>query len=190
MNKDEFISRLQRPVVVTPQQDFPGLPILKEAGVLINVVEFEQTLHVLFTRRAVHLKHHGGQISFPGGKYESTDLSLKHTALRETEEEVGFSVSEKSVIGALSKYPTISGYSVTPFIAILDTPPTISIDTNEVSDTFYVPLSYLLNPSHYLVHPVIRDGKYYSVYFLPWKNTYIWGATAGMLMNMCTATQF
>ncbi len=199
MQPAEFIARFQSPTTLLPQRDFPDLPITRQAAVMINLVllsspnasskdQAKPTLHALFTRRSAHLKHHGGQISFPGGKYEGSDLSLMHTAIRETHEEVGFAVAEEHIVGSLSHYPTISGFSVTPFVAILDIVPEITIDRNEVSESFYVPLEYLLNPNNYLSHLVTRNGKKYPVYFLPWKNTYIWGATAGMLMNLCSAT--
>ncbi len=199
MQPAEFIARFQSPTTLLPQRDFPDLPVTRQAAVMINLVllfppdtsskdQAKPTLHALFTRRSVHLKHHGGQISFPGGKYEGSDPSLMHTAIRETHEEVGFAVAEQNIVGSLSQYPTISGFSVTPYVAILDTVPNITIDRNEVSESFYVPLEYLLNPNNYLSHFVTRNGAKYPVYFLPWQNTYIWGATAGMLMNLCSAT--
>jgi 8-oxo-dGTP pyrophosphatase MutT (NUDIX family) len=201
MQPDEFIARFQSPTTQSPQRDFPNLPITRQAAVLINLVPLlcpsddgapgsaEPMLHALFTRRSVHLKHHGGQISFPGGKHESLDPSLMHTAIRETHEEVGFVVREQNIVGSLSQYPTISGFSVTPYVAILESAPTVIIDHNEVSEFFYVPLKYLLNRGNYFSHIVTRNGKSYPIYFLPWQNTYIWGATAGMLINLCSATK-
>jgi 8-oxo-dGTP pyrophosphatase MutT (NUDIX family) len=186
---DEFLARFQHPSTLQAQRDFPGLPTIRQAAVLVSLVVLEGELQVLFTRRSSHLKHHGGQVSFPGGKYEQGDELLVNTAIRETQEEIGVVVPHSQILGQLSNYPTISGFNVTPFIASIPELPELRLDENEVSDVFYVPLKHLANPQNYYIHYVQRQQRRYPVYFFPWGDDYIWGATAGMLINLALQLQ-
>ena len=85
-------------------------------------------LNLIFTERALHLRHHPGQISFPGGRYESSDLSLQQTALRETEEEIGILPCQVSLFGSMPELPTISGFVITPFLGFVDNDHTLLVD--------------------------------------------------------------
>ena len=142
----------------------------KQAAVLIPLVHRENGFNVVLTRRAKHLKHHPGQIAFPGGRFEPTDEDLIATAIRETFEETNITCYRNDVHGCLSTLPTISGYMVTPFIATID-PDYIPIaDPNEVEHIFEVPLIHLLNPSNIRQHQFLINGKTHHVYNIPYKN--------------------
>ncbi|MGF1685776.1 CoA pyrophosphatase [Photobacterium japonica] len=154
---------------------------LKQAAVLIPLVPRQHTFHVVLTRRALHLKHHPGQISFPGGKYEPFDHDLIATALRETHEETGILCHRDSIIGQLPALPTVSGYLVTPFVSVISPAYTPTLDANEVDELFEAPLDYLLNPVNMRTQEVTIGGNIHHIYSVPFSKYSIWGATAQML---------
>ena len=157
---------------------------LIEAAVLIPIVERNEGLKVILTKRSNNLKQHPGQISFPGGKSEKTDKSLVVTALRETKEEIGINNKNVEILGQLSKHVTITGFKITPFIGKIRTGFSTEIQTSEVSEIFEVPLSYLSNPKNFRVESVKWKGKKRFFYTIPYGPYYIWGATARMLKNL------
>ena len=157
---------------------------LTEAAVLIPIVERNNGLKVILTKRSNNLKQHPGQISFPGGKSEKTDKSLVATALRETREEIGINNKNVEILGQLSKHVTITGFKITPFIGKIRTGFSTKIQTSEVSEIFEVPLSYLSNPKNFRVESVKWKGKKRFFYSIPYGPYYIWGATARILKNL------
>ncbi|MDF2178889.1 CoA pyrophosphatase [Aliiglaciecola sp. CAU 1673] len=183
MTRDEFLNRFHHLRQVRPEPDFPlpkqGLP----AAVLIPLID-RPALTMLFTRRAAHLKHHGGQISFPGGRQEPQDEDLVVTALRETEEEIGLPPTEVEIVGQLERYRTVSGYEVTPFIGLISPPLVLEPDYNEVASIFEVPMSYLMDKANHNVHVVNRNGYAHPIYFIHWQQQHIWGATAAFVRNL------
>ena len=185
MTLEDFISAFHRPIVVSTIKDEPFPHAKQAAAVLICIYHTQNIPHILFTERAQHLKHHAGQISFPGGKHENTDRDLIETAYRETEEEVGLNKNNLKLIGQLPAYRTVSGFAVSPIISYYTTELCIDrdlqIDPNEVASVFGVPLSFAMNKKHYHEHMIMRDKGHFPVYFLPYKERMIWGATAGML---------
>ncbi|WP_144394933.1 NUDIX hydrolase [Pleionea sediminis] len=161
--------------------------LLTPAAVLVPLVERKvgqrYGYHVLLTRRAKHLKHHAGQISFPGGRREEKDLDLKHTALRETFEEIGITPNRINVIGELPKHETLTRYLMTPYVGILQDDYQLKIDTSEVEEAFEVPLSFICNPANQKLQSAMFQGEkryYYSINYL---NYNIWGATARVLVE-------
>lgn len=180
MNQVDFLTKFQHPIMINQLPDFPLKKVRRKAAVLCPVVCRDE-LTVLFTQRSAHLRHHPGQICFPGGGYEQSDLSLKHTALRETEEEIGLARKHTRIIGEMQKFRTVSGYEVTPYVALVNPEFDLQVDSNEVSHVFEVPLSYLVDQSNHIQEPVRRNGIDYSIYFIPWQDTYIWGATAAFI---------
>jgi len=168
-----------------PVHDFPFPAAQRAAAVLIAVQQIRGELHVILTTRASHLLHHAGQVSFPGGKREPNDKTLVATALREAQEEIGIDPDNVMVIGNLPEYKTVSGFAVMPILGILTRPVDIHsellIDENEVADVFQVPLSFLMKDEHFFVHHVSRNNEDFPVYFIPYEDRWIWGATAGML---------
>lgn len=160
----------------------PNLAGAKPASVLIPLVERgDGGLGVLLTQRTDHLKDHAGQISFPGGRAEDYDDSPVDTALRETEEEIGLHRRYVDVIGVLPEYLTITGYRVTPVVAILTPPFELAPDANEVAEVFEVPLAFLMNGANHERREVSGRGHFYA---MPYEDYFIWGATAAMLRNL------
>jgi 8-oxo-dGTP pyrophosphatase MutT (NUDIX family) len=184
MNKTEFLRRFSLTSPVTHPAGFRYSGKLKQAGVLIGLIEKSDGLHVLLTQRAAHLKHHGGQISFPGGRYEEADESLIYTALREAEEEIALSPNLVDIVGQLTPRQTISGYQVTPFIGLLPSELELNADSNEVAEIFQVPLSHFLNIKNHNQVMVQHGKNKHPVYFMPYQDYNIWGATAAMLKDL------
>jgi 8-oxo-dGTP pyrophosphatase MutT (NUDIX family) len=157
---------------------------LRPAAVLVPVVRRDAGLTILFTRRTDHLYDHAGQISFPGGRTEAHDESPAATALRETFEEIGLPESRVEVLGSLSEYTTVTGYHVTPVVGLVNPPLTLSLDAFEVAEAFEVPLTFFLDPSNHQRNTLQYQGRTRHYYAMPFEMRYIWGATAGMLMNL------
>ena len=156
---------------------------LTQAAVLIPVVDRKDGLTVLFTQRTDHLEHHPGQISFPGGHRDAEDITLEETALRETEEEVGIDRQHIEILGRISQYKTRTGFDVTPVVGFLQPDFKIKIDTFEVAEVFEVPLTFFLDPSNHERHKREFQGAEREFFAMPYNGYYIWGATAGMLVN-------
>ncbi len=156
----------------------------KPAAVLLPIIPHQQGDQILLIQRAFHLKHHPGQMAFPGGRKEITDLDLMDTALRETQEEIGLSLNRDHIFGQLPSLITVSGYCVTPFLAKISPPTQLMLDKNEVYDAFYAPLSDLLNPQNHHQTHVRQNGKMRTIYSIPCQGKNIWGATAQMLVTL------
>ena len=154
------------------------------AAVLVPIVLRDSGPTVLFTHRAAHLKDHAGQISFPGGSAEALDASPVATALRETEEEIGLARRHVETIGRLPDYPTITGFQVTPIVALVTPPFELALDEFEVAEVFEVSLAFLMDPSHHQRRTVqLVDGSR-TFTAMPYGRHFIWGATAAMLRNL------
>ncbi len=158
---------------------------IRPAAVLVPVVSRESGLTVLFTRRTPHLHDHAGQISFPGGRAEAEDVSSAATALREAVEEIGLLPGQVEVLGELHPYITVTGYRVTPVVGLVTPPLDLTPDEFEVDEVFEVPLPFLLDRRNHQRNRVTHEGKLRHYYAIPYERHYIWGATAGMLMNFC-----
>ena len=161
----------------------PDPSFLKAAAVLLPIVARPDELTVLFTRRTAHLRAHSGQISFPGGRIEEGDASEQAAALRETHEEIGLAASSIEVIGRLADYHTRTGFRVTPVVGLVAVPFALRVDAHEVDEVFEVPLSFLLDPANQQKHSREFQGRQRQYYAIPFHDYYIWGATAGMLVN-------
>ncbi|USD42528.1 CoA pyrophosphatase [Vibrio sp. SCSIO 43135] len=157
---------------------------LRKASVLIGFVERKGELSVVLTRRASHLKHHPGQISFPGGKYEESDASLLDTAIREANEEIGIDPKHIHIIGQMPELITVSHFSVTPVIAFIDANFSMVIDENEVDEAFEVPVDHLLDSSKLFSHTFTINNANHRVFGIPYKRHFIWGMTAQIIQAM------
>jgi 8-oxo-dGTP pyrophosphatase MutT (NUDIX family) len=159
---------------------------LTPAAVLIPIVMHGAEPTLLMTQRTAHLNDHGGQISFPGGRMEATDASSVETALRETEEEIGLDRSHVEVIGTLPDYATITGYLVTPVVALVHPPFELKADPFEVAEIFEVPLRFLMDGMNHQRRTIDfpKELGRRSFYSMPYERYFIWGATAGMLRNL------
>ena len=162
----------------------PPPPPLKPAAVLIPLVNREVELTVLLTQRMPHLAAHAGQVAFPGGRIESSDRDPVQAALRETEEEVGLPADHVCVIGQLDTYVTGTGYEITPIVGLVRVPYPMRLDPSEVADAFEVPLAFVVDTANHERHSREFKGRVRSFFVLPYPGRYIWGATAGMLVNL------
>jgi len=157
---------------------------LAEAAVLVPLIDREEGLTILLTRRTDHLRDHAGQISFPGGRKDKSDENAIATALREAEEEIGLNRDHVEVVTELAPYTTGTGFIVTPIVALIHPSARFLPDPFEVAEIFEVPLSFLLAPeSRQRVSRLIAD-QVRLFYAFTWQRYYIWGATAGMLVNL------
>jgi 8-oxo-dGTP pyrophosphatase MutT (NUDIX family) len=157
---------------------------LRPAAVLIGLVPRAQGWQVLLTRRNQGLPQHGGQISFPGGRIEASDRDAVAGALRETHEELGIAPSLVRPLGLLDVYGTISAFAVTPVVGLIDPNSTTAPDAREVDEVFEVPLRFLLDRRNLKREEGQFRGRLRGYYVFPYGERYIWGATAGMLVNL------
>ncbi len=158
----------------------------RPAAVLMPIVLREQGPTLLFTQRTADLKDHAGQISFPGGRTELSDVSPVDTALRETEEEIGLARRHVEVIGSLPEYFTGTGYRVTPVAGLIRPPFDVVPDPREVAEIFEVPLAFLMDGMNHQRRTIElpNDLGRRTFYTMPYERFFIWGATAGMLRNL------
>lgn len=184
MNIEDFSKRFLQLKQVPPEPDYPLQTAGKPAGVLVPIVQRTSGLTLLLTQRAAHLKHHAGQISFPGGKQEPADSNLAVTALRETQEEIGIDPTLIQIIGRLPNYRTISRFDVIPYIAMIKPNFELTLDHNEVENAFELPLEYVLDQRNHLIHWAERHNQRWPMYFIPWRDKMIWGATAAFIRNL------
>lgn len=163
-----------------PMSDGP----LKPASVLVPLIERPSGYYVLLTQRAAHLKNHAGQISFPGGRQEPEDASVVATALRETQEEIGLAPEYISIAGLLDTYETRTGYLVTPVVGFVRHGFELALDSFEVAHAFEVPLEFVMDPANHVIESRPWNGAERRYYVLQYEEHYIWGATAGMLVDL------
>lgn len=155
---------------------------LTPAAVLLPIVARQEPA-VLFTRRTPHLSRHAGQVSFPGGRVHESDLTLVETALRETQEETGITAAFVSVAGFLDSYETGTGFAILPVVGLLSEGYELMPDANEVEEVFEVPLAFLLDSANRERRSMEWQGRRRAFYAFTYGRHYIWGATAGILVN-------
>ena len=160
---------------------------LTPASVLFPIVVRESGLSVLLTQRTAHLKDHPGQISFPGGRVEPEDSSPAHTALREAAEEIGLAAAHVEVLGCLPEYLTVTGFRITPVVAVVTPPFDLNPEPEEVAEVFEVPFAFLMDPANHQRHCLNYQGKLRHYHALPYQGRYIWGATAGIILMLFKA---
>lgn len=174
----ELPLRLEK--LITPRM----LKGLRPAAVLVPVIRRGAELNVLLTRRSDSLRNHKGQISFPGGRREDSDGSAAAAALREAEEEVGLPPFAVEVIGYLDDYPTVTRYLVTPVVGVVADMMEVRPCAREVAEVFEVPLAFLLDLDNFERKAFSRNGMNVPFFELNYGRHRIWGATAGMLLNL------
>jgi 8-oxo-dGTP pyrophosphatase MutT (NUDIX family) len=168
-----------------PAPDEPGdAPALKSAAVLVPLIDHATGMTVLLTRRTETLPAHAGQISFPGGRIEHGDCTPEDTALRETEEEIGVLRSRIELVGRLNAHDTGTGFRVMPVIGLLAPPLTLNPDPSEVAHIFEVPLDFVLDPANHRFETRISHGTERQFPTLPYREHFIWGLTARVLMEL------
>ncbi|MEM9532709.1 MAG: CoA pyrophosphatase [Pseudomonadota bacterium] len=168
----------------------PGHPLreiltapLKPAAVLVPLV-YRDSWNLILTQRAADLHHHGGQISFPGGRREGGDTSYIHTALRETREEIGIAEDQVEPLGYLNPIPVITGFGVVPVVGTIPASVNFALDPGEVAEVFEVPLSFVLDPANHQQETMERRGRRGTYFVLQFGSRRIWGATAAMLVDL------
>ena len=165
----------------------PALPRTgprRPAAVLVPLVERPGGHTVLLTRRTDHLHDHPGQVCFPGGRLDDTDRGPIDAALRETSEEIGLRREFIEVAGVLDGYETVTGYGVTPVVAFVRPGFDLALDAFEVAEAFEVPLAFFLDGASRRIHSGTRSGRRRYFYAFEYEGRNIWGATAGMLVNL------
>lgn len=189
-DEDRLRAALTRPA--RPSSDFDLNPaialapgrVLRPAAVLVCVWLSEQGARLILTKRASHLKHHPGQIAFPGGKVDEADDGAAGAALREAHEEIGLSAARVTVLGELPVHETVTGFTVAPVLALLRGPFQPIPEAGEVDEAFTVPLSHVLNPDRYRIEARRWRGEWRRYYAVPYGPYYIWGATARILRGL------
>ncbi len=185
---ERFVQQAGRPLesVTGFDHSLSDVPpqVLTPAAVLIPLVLRETGLTVLLTQRTAHLRDHAGQISFPGGRCETSDASAEATALREAQEEVGLEASQVDILGCLPEYSTATGFTITPVVALVTPPLNLKLDDFEVADVFEPPLEFLLDQKNHQRQQGKFQGETREYWAIPWQGRYIWGATAGILISL------
>lgn len=157
---------------------------LRPAGVLVPVMADRNGAKMLLTKRSSRLKHHPGQISFPGGKQDEGDADVTAAALREAQEEVGLPLEHVTVLGTLPTHETVTGFLVTPVIGWIDRPFKIIPEPGEVAEVFTVPLTHVTEKAEFSVQSRRWRGTRRHYYTVPFGPYYIWGATARILRGL------
>ena len=165
-------------------KDFGLTGPLKPSAVLVPLIERAAGITVLLTRRTENLSSHSGQISFPGGRVEQSDAAPVHTALRESEEEIGLETARVEILGRLANYVVGTGYRITPVVGFVDAQQEFVRDEREVAEIFEVPLELVMEPDNYRREHMRIKNINRSYYVLPYGEYRIWGATASILLNL------
>ncbi|MBA4324795.1 MAG: CoA pyrophosphatase, partial [Rhodobacter sp.] len=139
---------------------------------------------LILTKRSSHLKHHPGQIAFPGGKVDPGDASPAAAALRETHEEIGLPKERVEILGTLPVHETVTGFAITPFVGLIRGPFTPVPEAGEVEEVFSLPLSHVLTPARFAIERRQWMGVWRRYYAVPYGPYYIWGATARILRGL------
>jgi len=198
LTEHEIQRRLADALATPDQEPIQEIPTLSEytnqplrpAAVLIPMLRWNTTWHVLFTRRNANLPEHSGQVSFPGGRADPGDLSPEETALREAYEEIGLNPRDVKLLGRLRGFITITNYSVTPVVGIIPWPYTLIPAQSEVTRIFTIPLDWLADPANHEQVPHPAPGQNAPVmvtYFKPFDGEVLWGASARITLTMLNA---
>jgi 8-oxo-dGTP pyrophosphatase MutT (NUDIX family) len=190
LTRKSIAEGLARPVPDREPNDLHAITLkegqrVTEAAVLVPLVNRPGEVRLLLTQRTAHLDDHAGQISFPGGRVEAGDSSREETALRETEEEVGLPRAAVTVLGRLPNYEIPSGFRITPVVGWIEPPFTVKPDPFEVAGVFEAPLEHFLDAARYQRRQFHFRGRHRHYLAIPYEGRYIWGATAGMLYDLC-----
>ena len=187
---DRLLAALARPAGESSDFDLnPGIHLpagrkLRPAAVLVPIWLRPSGPRLILTKRSSHLKHHPGQIAFPGGKVDATDASAEAAALREASEEIGLPPESVQIVGMLPAHETVTSFSMTPVLGLVRDDFTPTPEAGEVEEGFSVPLSHVLNPGNYAIERRRWLGQWRRYYAVPYGPYYIWGATARILCGL------
>ncbi len=163
--------------------------VLRPAAVLVPILETPQGLQVILTKRSSVLKHHPGQVAFPGGKVDEGDASPTDAALREAEEEIALPRTSVEVMGLMNPHETVTGFNVTPVVARVTEEFEAVPEEGEVAEVFRAPLTHLMTPANYIIEGRFWRGAVRRYYAVPYGPYYIWGATARILRALADQVQ-
>ncbi|MDO6523413.1 CoA pyrophosphatase [Shimia thalassica] len=169
---------------LNPDVILPAGRTLRPAGVLVPIEMRNDIPHVILTKRASHLKHHPGQIAFPGGKQDDSDADVIAAALREADEEIGLPRENVEVLGTLPTHETVTSFTMTPVLGRITRPFTVKPEPGEVDEVFHVPLAHVTDPDLFSVQSRRWRGHRRSYFTVPFGPYYIWGATARILRGL------
>ena len=169
---------------LNPDTVLPAGRKLRPAGVLVPFIMGRDGLEIILTKRASGLKHHPGQIAFPGGKQDEGDADVTAAALREAHEEIGLPPATVEVFGTLPTHETVTGFTVTPVLGRVTAPFDAIPEPGEVDEVFHVPLAHVSDPARFSVQSRRWLGQRRYYYAVPFGPYYIWGATARILRGL------
>ena len=156
----------------------------RPAAVLVGLMAGETGWQVIMTERAAHLAHHAGQISFPGGKVDESDVTLVATALREADEEIALPAGEVEILGGLDAVTSPVGFVVQPVVGIITPHTSLLACPDEVSRILFLPLADLVSPLRHRRESYVRDGHRREVWVIDHPEHYIWGLSAAILVDL------
>lgn len=157
---------------------------LRDAAVLIPVVDHGPEATVILTKRTEKLRRHSGQVAFPGGSIDSTDATPEDAALRETQEEIGLSPAFIDIVGRMPDYVTGSGFRIAPVLSVVRPGFSLALNADEVEAAFEVPLAFLMDPANHNRESRLWQEHERFYYAMPYEERYIWGVTAGIIRTL------
>lgn len=187
---DRLLDAVTRPAGESSDYDLnPGIRLpegrkLRPAAVLVPIWLRPSGARLILTKRSSHLKHHPGQIAFPGGKVDASDASAEAAALREAHEEIGLAPDQVEVVAVLPAHETVTSFAVTPVLGLIRGDFDPIPEAGEVEEVFSVPLLHVLDPANYAVERRRWLGQWRRYYAVPYGPYYIWGATARILRGL------
>lgn len=173
---DHHLNPALRHLIVKPQ--------LRDAAVLVPLVERDGGPNIILTQRTETLRSHSGQVAFPGGRIDPEDATPEAAALRETHEEIGIAPERVEVFGRMPDYLTGSGYRIAPIFGLVDPDARVDANPEEVAAIFEVPLAFLMNPANHVRKSRVWEGQERFFWTMPHGNRYIWGVTAGIIRTI------
>ena len=188
---DQLREALRRLPALPPMEgDLPEerMQATVPAAVLIGVTRREEP-GVILTVRREHMRTHAGQVAFPGGRIDPGE-SATAAALREAWEELGLQPETAEVVGEVDPYRTVTGYAVTPVLAVIEPDQPLSPHEHEVADWFEAPLAFILDPQNHQLKSALFQGRERHYYEIVWNDRRIWGATAAMIVNLSRRLQW
>lgn len=169
---------------LNPETVLPPGRKLRPAGVLVPILFVDDAPRLILTKRSSALKHHPGQVAFPGGKQDEADADVTAAALREAREEIGLPTDLPEVLGFLPTHETVTSFSVTPVVGIIRQGFDAVPEPGEVDEVFSVPLAHVLNPANYVIESRWWRGHRRKYFAIPYGPYYVWGATARILRGL------